>query len=60
MRSPLQFKLVTSEIPQEAHQVALNILGPAASLYVGDPDAAEKRQMGPRLHVYLHEHNLRR
>lgn len=41
MRLPLQFKLVNSEIMQEAHQVALSILGPAASLYIGDPDAID-------------------
>ncbi|MDE0364240.1 MAG: acyl-CoA dehydrogenase family protein [Gammaproteobacteria bacterium] len=42
MRLPLQFKLVHSEILQEIHQVALSILGPSSSLYVGDADAVEE------------------
>ena len=39
MRIPLQGKLNGSEISQELHQLAMTILGPAASLYVGDPNA---------------------
>lgn len=41
MRIPLQGKLNGSEIGQEMHQLALSILGPRASQYVGDPDAEE-------------------
>ena len=41
MRIPLQGKLNGSEIGQELHQLALSILGPAASLYVGDPNAVD-------------------
>ncbi len=39
MRIPLQSKLVGSELGQELHQVAMSVLGPAASLYVGDEHA---------------------
>lgn len=41
MRLPLQVKLVGSEISQELHQLALGILGPASSLYVGDANAED-------------------
>ena len=41
MRIPLQGKLTGSEIGQELHQLALSILGPQASLYIGDPDAED-------------------
>ena len=39
MRIPLQGKLNGSEIGQELHQLAMTILGPAASLYIGDANA---------------------
>ena len=41
MRIPLQGKLNGSEIGQEMHQLAMTILGPAASLYIGDPNAED-------------------
>jgi len=41
MRIPLQGKLTGSEIGQELHHLSLSILGSAASLYVGDPNAEE-------------------
>ena len=41
MRIPLQGKLNGSEIGQELHQLAMTILGPAASLYIGDANAED-------------------
>ena len=41
MRIPLQGKLVGSELGQELHQVALSVLGPNSSLYIGDAHAEE-------------------
>ncbi len=41
MRIPLQGKLNGSEIGQEMHQLAMTILGPAASLYIGDTNAVD-------------------
>ena len=39
MRLPLQNKLLMSEIAQDTAELALDIQGPGASLYLGDPNA---------------------
>ena len=41
MRIPLQGKLVSSEIGQELHDIALSVLGMRSSLYVGDSNAVD-------------------
>jgi alkylation response protein AidB-like acyl-CoA dehydrogenase len=44
MRLPLQTKLLASEIQQDTTGLALDILGPAASLYLGDEHAPSGAQ----------------
>ncbi len=44
MRLPLQAKVTVSELMQDIAAVALEIEGPAASLYVGDPAAPDNGQ----------------
>ena len=44
MRLPLQAKVTVSELMQDIAAVALEIEGPAASLYVGDPGAPDNGQ----------------
>lgn len=44
MRLPLQAKVTVSELMQDIAAVALEIEGPASSLYVGDPGAPDNGQ----------------
>ena len=44
MRLPLQYKLVASEIAQDIASLALDIEGPAASLYLSDSNAPSNGQ----------------
>jgi len=44
MRLPLQAKVTVSELMQDIAAVALEIEGPAASLYLGDPGAPDNGQ----------------
>ena len=44
MRLPLQNKLLASEISQDIASLALDIEGPASSLYLGDPNAPDGGQ----------------
>lgn len=44
MRLPLQNKLLASELGQDMAALALEIEGPAASLYLGDPNAPAQGQ----------------
>jgi alkylation response protein AidB-like acyl-CoA dehydrogenase len=44
MRIPLQAKLLTSELMQEAAAVALEVEGAHASLYLGDEHAPDKAE----------------
>jgi alkylation response protein AidB-like acyl-CoA dehydrogenase len=44
MRLPLQAKVTVSELMQDIAAVALEIEGPASSLYAGDPNAPDKGQ----------------
>ena len=44
MRLPLQNKLLMSEVAQDTSNLAMDIEGAAASLYVGDSNAPAKGQ----------------